>query len=104
MSDLAVGLVNHLLTLFVPPRTLPKLEFKDGHPGRLRHVRRRCRPCSSGRRAPQSLLERLEIHYLANPDPSLRFALLTDFADADEEHRPEDEGYVARRPGRGSAP
>ena len=38
------------------------------------------------------LLERLEIHYLANPDPSLRFALLTDFADAHErDHAPGDD-------------
>src|SRR4029077_5433760 len=46
---------------------------------------------------PQSaanLLEKLEIHYLANPDPNLRFALLTDFADAPAEHRPEDAGYL----------
>ena len=41
-----------------------------------------------------SLLERLEIHYLANPDPGLRFALLTDFADAPAEHMPEDDSYV----------
>ncbi len=41
-----------------------------------------------------NLLERLEITYLANPDPQLRFALLTDFADAPEEHRPEDDGYI----------
>src|SRR5207302_1348594 len=33
-------------------------------------------------------------HYLANPDSQLRFALLTDFADAPEEHRPEDEDYL----------
>ena len=31
------------------------------------------------------LLERLELHYLANPDPNLRFALLTDFTDAPQE-------------------
>ena len=94
MSDLAVGLVNHLLTLFVPPRTLPKLEFKAGIPADCATVvvmpTMLVRP-----RSAEALLERLEIHYLANPDPGLRFALLTDFADADEEHRPEDEGYVA---------
>ena len=50
------------------------------------------------------LLERLEIHYLANPDPQLRFALLTDFADAPAEHVPEDEGYVQRGPGRRQGP
>ena len=46
---------------------------------------------------PQSaavLLERLEIHHLANPDPRLRFALLTDFSDAPQEAMPEDDGYV----------
>ena len=37
MSELAVGLVNHLLTLLLPPRILPKLDFKDGIAGRLRH-------------------------------------------------------------------
>ena len=29
------------------------------------------------------LLERIEIHSLSNPDPALRFALLTDWADAE---------------------
>ena len=94
MSDLAVGLVNHLLTLLLPPRTLPKLEYKAGIPPDCATIV--VMPTMLVR--PQSaavLLERLEIHYLANPDPGLRFALLTDFADADEEHRPEDEGYVA---------
>ena len=31
-SELAVGLVNHLLTLLLPPRVLPKLELKEGIP------------------------------------------------------------------------
>ena len=30
VGEIAVGLVNHLLTLFLPPRVLPKLDFKDG--------------------------------------------------------------------------
>ena len=42
-----------------------------------------------------ALLERLEIHFLANPDPSLRFALLTDFADAAQETMPQDELLVS---------
>lgn len=36
------------------------------------------------------LIEALEIHYLANWDPSLHFALLTDFADAAAEVLPGD--------------
>ena len=93
MSELAVGLVNHLLTLLLPPRVLAKLEFKDGVPADCASIvvmpSMLVRPKSA-----EALLERLEIHYLANPDPILKFALLTDFADADEEHRPEDEGYL----------
>jgi len=34
--------------------------------------------------------ERLELHYLASRDPNLHFALLGDFADADEETKEED--------------
>jgi len=92
-SELAVGIVNHVLTLAMPPRTLPKLEFKEGIPTDcLTFVvmpSMLIRPSSA-----ESLLERLEIHYLANPDAQLRFALLTDFADSPEEFASEDEGYI----------
>ncbi|WP_435019716.1 GH36-type glycosyl hydrolase domain-containing protein [Tundrisphaera sp. TA3] len=93
--DLAVGMVNHALTLVLPPTKLPRLDFRDGLPA----------DCSTFVVMPSmlvrpesgaALLERLEIHHLANPDPSLRFALLTDFADAAEEHRPEDELYIRK--------
>ncbi len=92
-GELAGGLVNYLLTLFLPPRVLPKLAFKEGIPP----------DCAtfvvmpSMLIRPQSaavLLEKLEIHSLANPDPQLRFALLTDFADAPTEDCPEDEQYL----------
>ena len=98
VSELAVGLVNHLLTLLLPPRVLPKLDFKEGISRRLRHVRRHAHACSSGPRARGVLLERLEIHYLANPDPQLRFALLTDFADAPHETHARGRGLRPRRP------
>ncbi|MHC5543428.1 GH36-type glycosyl hydrolase domain-containing protein, partial [Singulisphaera rosea] len=92
-SELAVGIVNHVLTLVMPARVLPKLEFKEGIPADCPTFvvmpSMLIRPQSA-----ESLLERLEIHYLANPDPRLRFALLTDFADADEEHTDADEGYI----------
>ncbi len=89
MSEIAVGLVNHLLTLFIPPRVLPKREMKDGIPADCATIV--VMPSMLVRASSiEVLLERLEIHYLANPDTNLTFALLTDFADADEEHRPED--------------
>ena len=92
-SDIAVGLVNHLTTLLLPPKKLARLDFKAGIPREVETMvvvpSMLVRPDSAAH-----LLERLEITYLANPDPSLRYALLTDFADAAEEHRPEDDSYV----------
>ena len=70
-----MGLVNQLLTLLMPPRVLPKLDFKDGIPADCATIivmpTMLVRPQSAA-----MLLERLEIHYLANPDPQFRFALL----------------------------
>ena len=40
-------------------------------------------------------IERLEIHYLANPDGDLRFALLSDWTDAATETMPEDARLLA---------
>ena len=93
VSELAVGIVNHLVTLILPPRTLPKIDFKAGiSPDCATFVvmpTMLVRPESA-----RALLDRLETHHLANPDPQLRFAILTDFADAPNETMPEDEGYV----------
>ncbi len=92
-SELAVGLVNHLVTKLIPPHTLPKLDFSRGIPPE----------CATFVVIPTlltspennaALVERLEIHYLSNPDPRLRFALLTDWADATAEHLPTDEPSV----------
>ncbi len=69
VSELAVGAVNYLVTLFVPPRVLPKLDFRDGIPTDCATFvvmpSMLVRPQSAA-----TLLEKLEIHYLANPDPS----------------------------------
>jgi cyclic beta-1,2-glucan synthetase len=92
-SELALGLVHFLIVRFVPPRVLPKLDIKDGVPAECPTFvvmpSMLVRPESA-----RVLLERLEIHYLSNTDPQLYFALLTDFADAPTEQRPEDAIYV----------
>ena len=97
-SEVAVGIVHHLLTLH-------------------RCRRGSCRSSTSATGSPTdcptfvvmpSMLVRPESAAqparaagdpLTSPTPTrmLRFALLTDFADAPEEHRPEDEGYVRPR-------
>ena len=89
-SDLAVSLVNYWVGGSLPPRALPKMLFKGGLPADCAAFvvmpSMLIRP-----RGTAALLERLEVHYLCNPDPNLRFALLTDFADAPQEHMPDDD-------------
>ena len=80
-SEVAVAIVNYLTSLILSPRVLPKMDFKDGVPASARTIvvvpsLLLSQECLRG------LLQRLEIHYLANPDPELAFALLTDFVDA----------------------
>ena len=92
-SELAIGIVHHLVTWKVPPRVLPKLLLDRGIP--VDYSTFVVIPSMLVR--PQSasvLLERLELHYLSNPDPNLRFALLTDFADAPGQDMPEDKDYL----------
>jgi cyclic beta-1,2-glucan synthetase len=78
---LAVTLVDWLVTVLVAPRILPKLDFH-------RAIAADCPtaiaiPVLVGGEADVAALERrLEAHRLANPDPMLRFVLLSDLSDA----------------------
>jgi cyclic beta-1,2-glucan synthetase len=92
-SELVVAVVNHLITLLLPPRVLPKLEFKEGIPEEFATFV--VMPSMLDRpRSAELLCERLEIHYLANPTPHVRFALLTDVADAPQEEMPDDQSFI----------
>jgi len=88
-SSLALSLTNFLLTHTVRPKILPKLDFSSGIPQNARSMV--VIPCMlSGASVIQSLLEKIEIHYLGNADQELYFGLLTDFSDAPKESLPED--------------
>jgi len=93
LSDLSVGLVHYLLTLLLRPRVLPKMDFKEGIPADCATFvvmpTMLLRPESA-----KTLTDRLEVHFLSNPDAQLRFALLTDFADSQVEATPEDQEYL----------
>ncbi|MCJ7603069.1 MAG: cyclic beta 1-2 glucan synthetase, partial [Desulfobulbaceae bacterium] len=94
LSALAVALVNLLVTLVLPPRALPRLDFSQGIPSDHRTMV--IVPTLLGR--PQEiddLIEALEIRYLGNRDPNLFFALLTDFHDAPERTLPYDNTLIA---------
>lgn len=90
VSTLAVSLVNLLVTLFLPPRGLPRMDFSKGIPS----AHRTMVIVPTLLSAPQEiddLLEALEIRYLGNRDRNLFFALLTDFRDAPERTLPGDD-------------
>ena len=89
-SRSAVSLANWAATLLVPPRSLPRLDFSKGIPPA--HCTAVVVPAFlSSPQAVDSLLEQLEIRYLANRSPNLLMVLLTDFPDAAQETMPEDQ-------------
>ncbi len=80
-SVVAVAVVQWVLARLLHPRTLPKLDFTKGLPGEARTLV--VTPTLLGRAQDvEAMTRQLELHYLSNPDPELRFALLTDDADA----------------------
>ena len=84
-SVLSVTLVHWAVTSMVPPRVLPKMDYgKAISPTCATAVAVPVLVASPAEVA--RLIEQLEMHRLANPDPMLRFVLLSDHADALEEH------------------
>ncbi len=83
-SELAMTLVNFATTLLFRPRLLPKLLWRDGIPPEFETLVA-VPALIDDEEGIRELLTGLQIRSYANPDPRLRFALLTDFADAAEE-------------------
>ena len=80
-TEPAIALANALVTSILPPRRLPKLDFSEGIPADC--VTMAVVPTLLLNEAFVSkLLHDLEVRFLANRDPRLCFALLTDFPDA----------------------
>jgi len=94
-SEIGISVINQLITLLMPPRVLPKLELRDnGIPEE--YLTAVVVPTLLGNvHAVEEALEHLEVQYLANRDPNLQFAILSDFTDSKTEHRPEDEEILA---------
>ncbi len=93
VSDLSFAIVNRLVAAWVPARRLPKLALKAGPPPELRTLV--VVPTLLEASAIDEQVERLEVHYLANPEGSVGFALLADFSDAASERTEADAGLLA---------
>jgi cyclic beta-1,2-glucan synthetase len=82
-NELAVNMVNQLVTALLPPRRLPKLDLsgRDGIPPEFRTAV--VVPTLFGSvDAVLEALDNLEVQFLANREAHLHFAVLSDFTDA----------------------
>ncbi|MEP6572420.1 MAG: glucoamylase family protein [Gemmatimonadota bacterium] len=94
-SDIAVNIVNQLVTAFLPPKPLAKLDLQeDGIPVEYRTAV--VIPTLFGSvSAVHEALDNLEVQYLANRGAHLHFAVLSDFTDSPTEVRAGDDEIVA---------
>ncbi|HEY7785695.1 MAG TPA: glucoamylase family protein, partial [Pyrinomonadaceae bacterium] len=93
-SDLAVSITNWDVTNFFEPRLLPRMKTLDGIPPEARTMV--VVPTIFSRESDvHELLEKLEIHFLANKDEHIYFALLTDFPDAASEDTADDASLLS---------
>ena len=94
-SEAVVAVINRLISESVPPERLPRLALVHGIPPEHR-VLVVIPGMLSNEAATDALVHRLRLHYLANPEQQAQFALLTDWADADQAQTPADAALLAR--------
>jgi len=93
-SDLALTVLNWDLTHFFPPRLLPRMDTAGGIPENAATFVV-VPTIFFGESQVHDLVEHLEVHYLANHDDHVYFALLSDFPDAATEEAPTDSNLLA---------
>ncbi len=94
-SDLSMALINRMVMTILGPRSLPRMALRNGIPKELRTIVV-VPTLLTSREGIDELVERLEVHYLANADDDLRFALLSDWRDAPSESISGDAELLAR--------
>lgn len=94
LYELSIQLVNMGLMLLLPPTQLPKMSFEKGLPDECKTLV--VIPMMLG--SPASIkgdIDLLEIRYLANNDPLMRFGLFSDYADAPQKEAENDAALLA---------
>ena len=93
--DIAVSVLNQLVTALLPPRLLPRLDLDThGVPAAYRTAVVMPTLLATVDDVRESL-ETLEVQFLANREPQLHFAILSDFTDASSEHVAGDDDIIA---------
>src|SRR6185312_16336735 len=83
-SDLAMAMINRMVTQRLGPAGLPGMALRDGIPDSLRTLLA-VPTLLSDEEAIERNIRALEVHCLSNTDRNLIFALLTDWEDSDSE-------------------
>ena len=93
-SQLSLDLMNYLVIRLLPPRTLPKMDYRvSGIPDACRTLV--VVPVLLADLATiQDESEKLEIRYLANKEANLLFGLFSDYTDASQVHSDSDESLL----------
>jgi len=86
---LSIAVVHWMIAAFTSPRMLPIMDFRTGIPEDFPTAVVVPLILANIEEVP-AFIEHLELRRLSNPDPMLRFVLLTDLADADSERLPGD--------------
>ena len=86
--DIAVAFVNKVLMRLFWPRHLPRVELVDISESMRTFVAVPIMLTSE--EGIEEEIQQLETHYLSNPDGEVYFTLLSDWADAKQEHMPQD--------------
>lgn len=93
-GEFAVAAVHWLIERVKRPTRLLRYDFSAGVPEEAETMVVIPVIWSRAEEA-RATAERLELHYLANRDPRIHFAILSDFRDSDVERRPDDETVLA---------
>ncbi len=88
--DVAVNILNHLVTALLPPRVLPRLDLHT-HGMSAQYQTTVVIPTLFGQVSDViAAIENLEVQFLANREAHLHFAVLSDFTDAPAADMPDD--------------
>lgn len=93
-SEIAIAIVNRLTVAVLGPKHLPRLSFATKIPEDRRTFIVVPTLITHAHKVREQL-EQLEVHYLANQDPQIYLALLTDFSDSRTEQNEDDAFLLA---------
>ena len=94
-SDVALSVIQHLVTRLISPGRLPRLELADGVPDSARTMVIVPTLLTSVARV-DALIEHMEVLALGNLDPCIHFAILSDCSDTTSRETPGDDAILKR--------